>query len=428
MSRRAALRWAVAVALAAWVQAASPARAFHTVFHFMVDRFEVDGNTAGPFDGTPDLVDEFENSANFADRWRILFGTAYEGNGLLHLTNPGTHFNPGFPLDLSDVATQTIFTAGGGSFTAQSTWPSLVVPPDNLVHMSIWFAGETDAEPWETFGIDISNFAPAGLVISQHLIRLDTGCGRCRRSWTSRSIPRRSPGRWSSRTHVDDAAKLAQGVVQSGRRRDLPESLSTDAGLPGHDDGPRAARRRPARGTVAPDDDHSHVDDHDDDTARLPGDTVPCPPRVDRPRLRQRGTGRRSRSPERSPLPGVVAAGQTVTVDVGGVQRTFQLDATGRGRVGRDRIRVGRGPRAPFVVELRRGAFAPALADEGLTPGRFRGAVRTLPLRVDVGSSCFGKAQFFLYSATRTGRGHAETSEATAAARSARRYATSSAS
>jgi len=39
------------------------------------------------------------------------------------------------------------------------------------------------------------------------------------------------------------------------------------------------------------------------------------------------------------PLPGVVAAGQTVTVDVGGVQRTFQLDATGRGRVGRDRIR-----------------------------------------------------------------------------------------
>jgi hypothetical protein len=106
MSRRAALRWAVAVALAAWVQAASPARAFHTVFHFMVDRFEVDGNTAGPFDGTPDLVDEFENSATFADRWRILFGTAYEGNGLLHLTNPGTHFNPGFPLDLSDVATR----------------------------------------------------------------------------------------------------------------------------------------------------------------------------------------------------------------------------------------------------------------------------------------------------------------------------------
>jgi len=407
MSRRAALRWAVAVALAAWVQAASPARAFHTVFHFMVDRFEVDGNTAGPFDGTPDLVDEFENSATFADRWRILFGTAYEGNGLLHLTNPGTHFNPGFPLDLSDVATQTIFTAGGGSFTAQSTWPSLVVPPDNLVHMSIWFAGETDAEPWETFGIDISNFAPAGLVISQHLIRLDHGVWSVPQVVDVPLDPATITGPVVFRTHVDDAAKLAQA------------SFSLDGGAtfqspfpptPVFQDTTMARVLLGADPHAAPSLPTTTIRTSTTTTTTLPGCQA-TPFRVRRASivLDFAREGRDAVSLTGTlPLPGVVAAGQTVTVDVGGVQRTFQLDATGRGRVGRDRIRVGRGPRAPFVVELRRGAFAPALADEGLTPGRFRGAVRTLPLRVDVGSSCFGKAQFFLYSATRTGRGHAE--------------------
>ena len=38
---------------------ARPAWAFHTVFHFQVDRFEADGNVFGPADGVPDLVDDF---------------------------------------------------------------------------------------------------------------------------------------------------------------------------------------------------------------------------------------------------------------------------------------------------------------------------------------------------------------------------------
>jgi len=407
MSHLPALRWAVAIAVASWLQAASPARAFHTVFHFTVERFEVDGNVAGPLDGTPDLVDEFDGGGgNFADRWRILFGTAYESDGLLHLTNPGTHYNPGFPLDLSDVATRTTFTAGGGSFTAQSTWPSLVVPPQNLIHMSILFSAENDAQPWETFGIDISNFAPAGLVISQHLIRTEHGVWSVPQDWDVPLDPATITGPVIFRAAVDDEAKLAQvsfsldgGATFQSPFPPTPVFQGTTIArvLLGAD--PQAAPSVPTttirRSTTT--------------TTTLPGcqgtpfsvrraSVVLDFMREARDAISLTGT---------LPLPaGVVAAGQTVTVDVAGVQRTFQLDATGRGRVGRDRIRIGRGRRAPFVVELRRGAFAPALADEGLTPGWIRGEVRTLPLRVDLGSSCFGKAQFFLYS-VRIGRGHA---------------------
>jgi hypothetical protein len=401
MGHRRAPRWVVAVGLAAGLQAASPARAFHTIFHFTVDRFEVDGNAAGPFDGTPDLIDEFDGG-DFAARWRILFGTAYERDGLLHLTNPGTHYNPGFPLDLSGVATQTAFTAGGGSFTAQSTWPSLVVPSDNLIHMSIWFSAEGDAEPWETFGIDVSNFAPAGLVISQHLIRLDHGVWSVPQVVDVPLDPATITGPLVFRTTVDDETKLAQASfsLDGGATFQSPfpptavfEDTTIARVLLGAD--PHAAPLPPTTTT----------------TTTLPGCQA-TPFRVRRASI-DLDFARKTRDAisltGTLPLaPGVVAAGQTVTVDVAGVQRTFQLDATGRGRIGRDRIRVGRGSRAPFVMELRRGAFAPALADEGLTPGRIRSEVRTLPLRVDLGSSCFGKAQFFLYSATRTGRGHAE--------------------
>ena len=43
--------------------AARPASAFHTVFHFQVDRFELDGNTFGDADGTADFVDEFDGDS-----------------------------------------------------------------------------------------------------------------------------------------------------------------------------------------------------------------------------------------------------------------------------------------------------------------------------------------------------------------------------
>jgi hypothetical protein len=110
-ARRAAL---VAAVLAFTVQFARPAHAFHTIFHFMVDRVEVDGNPYGPLDGTPDVVDEFDDGDLVP--WSVLFGTAYERQGFLHLTNPGTHYNVVVPLDLSDVVGMTALRSGLGSF------------------------------------------------------------------------------------------------------------------------------------------------------------------------------------------------------------------------------------------------------------------------------------------------------------------------
>jgi len=405
MDHRRALRWAVTIALAVSFESVLPARAFHTVFHFTVDRLEIDGNAAGPFDGTPDVVDEFDGGGDFAARWRILFGTAYELDGLLHLTNPGTHYNPGFPLDLSGVATQMTFPAGGGSFTAQSTWPSLVVPSDNLVHMSIWFSGEADAEPWETFGIDISNFSPPGLTISQHLIRSEHG------QWSVPQVvdvpldPAMITGPVVFRATVDDAAKLAQASfsLDGGATFQSPfpptpvfQGTTTARVLLGAD--PHAASSPPTTTITMP-----------TTTTTLPGCEA-SPFRLQRASIvldfTRAGRDRISLSGSLPLRYAIVPAGQTVTVDVGGVQRTFVLDAAGRGRSGRDRIRVGRGPRTPIAVELRGGEFASELADEGLTAARVRGVARTVPLRVELGASCFGKAQFFLYDA-RSGRGHA---------------------
>ena len=134
------LVWA-AVVLVPGAQPARLAYAFHTVFHFTVDRVEVDGNAYGPFDGTPDVVDEFDD-ADMAP-WRTFFGTVYQRDGLLHLTNPGVHYNILAPLDLSDAVGMAELRAGLGSFRVQSVWTTTDIPPNNLVHMSLWSSPDT---------------------------------------------------------------------------------------------------------------------------------------------------------------------------------------------------------------------------------------------------------------------------------------------
>lgn len=68
-----------------------------------------------------------------------------------------------------------------------------------------------------------------------------------------------------------------------------------------------------------------------------------------------------------SEAPSLPSAGSDATIDVGGVSRTFTLDAKGRGSVGGDSIRLRFGRKgATFAVTLR-GDFAALLADEGLT-------------------------------------------------------------
>ena len=105
-----------------------PVHAMHHVFSSSVDRFEVDGNVYGAFDGTPDFVDDFNGT--LAPEWTVLLGTAVEANGAVALKNPGTDLNiGGVSVDDSNIEQEDAVTDGGGSFTAKTYWlPTIPVP------------------------------------------------------------------------------------------------------------------------------------------------------------------------------------------------------------------------------------------------------------------------------------------------------------
>jgi len=65
----------VAAPLAMCLTLAPPSLAL--TFSSSCDRFEIDGNTFGPADGTLDFVDEFD-SGMLAPNWTVLLGSAQE--------------------------------------------------------------------------------------------------------------------------------------------------------------------------------------------------------------------------------------------------------------------------------------------------------------------------------------------------------------
>lgn len=154
-------RW---LAVAAFLVAAAPARAHHTVFDYRVERFEADGNGFGPADGAADFVDEFDDGA-LAPSWSVVSGTAAESGGQLHLTSPGTHYSS---YDLTEVATTTAVSDGGGDFSVISVWEGAPKVGDFL-HMTLFLnAGAAANGSWEFFGILLQHSADQGLQIVQH--------------------------------------------------------------------------------------------------------------------------------------------------------------------------------------------------------------------------------------------------------------------
>jgi len=164
--RPAARRWPTTlagVALAAWLGSASAA-----VFDFSVDRFSVDGNAFGPFDGVPDRVDDFSDGV--LSPWFVVYGTASEHDGFLHLTSPGAEVPdgfgavPGLPLDLSEVYNAYFASDGRGNFTATASWESTVLGYGDFNHFSL-FGYVDPGNPlgaYEVVGVAISNPTPAG--------------------------------------------------------------------------------------------------------------------------------------------------------------------------------------------------------------------------------------------------------------------------
>jgi len=108
----------------------------NAVYDYQVDQFQVDGNTFGKFDGTPDFVDDFSKTT--ISPWIVSFGTASESGGFLHLTNPGTLVDAGTYLqDRSDVYLPTLLRDGSGDFTATARWTMTIPLPEQVFSFAI---------------------------------------------------------------------------------------------------------------------------------------------------------------------------------------------------------------------------------------------------------------------------------------------------
>ncbi len=59
------------------------------IYDYAVDRFEADGNVHGMLDGTPDIVEGFDDGT-MGPLFSTIAGTALEADGALHLVSPGT--------------------------------------------------------------------------------------------------------------------------------------------------------------------------------------------------------------------------------------------------------------------------------------------------------------------------------------------------
>jgi hypothetical protein len=158
---------------------ASPAWAFHTVFSYRVDRIELDGNVAGPYDGVSDVVDDFSDgslSPNFYNP----YGTATESGGFLVLQSPGAHFPmPGGGLTDVTIAASTgslVVYKGSGSFTAKATWEQNLPPVGHHYHFSLFTYGGPVSLYNEIFGIAVTR-GTTSLSLEQHLTEIDQIAG-----------------------------------------------------------------------------------------------------------------------------------------------------------------------------------------------------------------------------------------------------------
>ncbi|MCE9634246.1 MAG: PKD domain-containing protein [Planctomycetes bacterium] len=110
------------------------------------------------------------------------------------------------------------------------------------------------------------------------------------------------------------------------------------------------------------------------------------------------------------------ATGKAVSIDVGGVQRTFTLDARGRGTASDGSIQLVvkkvRGAvlaqRAAFTVTLKNATLAASLADDGLGNETVSGKAVSVGVRVTFDGTTFDSAADLIYDATAGKKGIAK--------------------
>jgi hypothetical protein len=110
-----------------------------STFSSSCDRFEIDGNTFGPHDGTLDFVDDFDGGS-LPPSWSVLLGSAEEAGTDVTAHDPGT----GVPLGPTPFEISTVENAvheiddGGGDFTMTSRWEPVLPGIDDEFHMQLY--------------------------------------------------------------------------------------------------------------------------------------------------------------------------------------------------------------------------------------------------------------------------------------------------
>jgi ELWxxDGT repeat protein len=88
-------------------------------------------------------------------------------------------------------------------------------------------------------------------------------------------------------------------------------------------------------------------------------------------------------------------SGQTITFDIGGVLKTFTLDAKGKAKASNDSVSIGKPKNgvAKFSASFKKGSFASALVDENVIDQTVKNGSATVPLLLLFNSSVFAADQ-----------------------------------
>jgi hypothetical protein len=151
-------------------------------FDYSVDRFEADGNVNGPFDGTPDVVDEFDDG--MLAPWFVRTGSVAETGGLLHVRSPGQNTSlPGiFPVAFSASAAgrNGVLHTGNGDGVLRVVLSQQAIGANDAVSFDL---STIEGQALYYAGIVLTNFNsslansftppyPVGLAVTAHAERL----------------------------------------------------------------------------------------------------------------------------------------------------------------------------------------------------------------------------------------------------------------
>jgi hypothetical protein len=104
---------------------------------------------------------------------------------------------------------------------------------------------------------------------------------------------------------------------------------------------------------------------------------------------------------------GFSAAGATLEVSIGGVVKTFTLDAKGKATVGTDKVKlkvkakkgVVLAQDAKLSIKFAEGSFASSLSDEGLVNATVKNVAVSMPVEIKLNDTMYASTQAQTYSA-----------------------------